>query len=174
MLPEFNSNCNPGTNAAKVPKWWTSAVSTRWWHSVRAVWRIWLLMIITVTKQKGHRQHAFWVTSERRNPAPCIWKHHFYNAIEHEHHFNAERTATKKSESTWTLLRIWQCHGDVCCCLTHSMDGKIFASRQKKKRETSMSADGNGRVDSRMLKRLGDQTTHRAWVAKPSNLIGPL
>lgn len=29
MLPEFNSNCNPGTNAAKVPKWWTSAVSTR-------------------------------------------------------------------------------------------------------------------------------------------------
>lgn len=133
MLPEFNSNCNPGTNAAKVPKWGTSAVSTRWWHSARAVWRIWLLMIITVTKQKGHRQHAFWVTSERRNPAPCIWKHHFYNAIEHEHHFNAERTATKKSESTWTLLRIWQCHGDVCCCLTHSMDGKIFASRQKKK-----------------------------------------
>ena len=36
-----------------------------------------------------------------------------------------------------------------------------------------MSANGNGRVDSRRLKSPTEQTTHRAWVAKTFNLIGP-
>lgn len=133
-------------------------------ESQTAVWEMWLFMMI-------HRRHAFRMTSERINrfisETPIL-----QSKIEHEHHFNVADEQVKMNTPE-NMSMSWRSR------LIHSMDGEISSIEAKekktiKKNKASMWADGNGRVDSRILKSLTGQTTHRAWVAKTFNLIGPL
>lgn len=153
-------------------KWGTSALTINWFttfwhaqcHSMKAMWDVWLLMMIAMTKDMQtaciqdnlwkEKQVHIWSTDLTMQSSTSIismqkqlqWRSQSQNKYSWEY-----GNVMKMSVVAWLIP--WM--------------GKYFALRQKKIKKTSMSADGNGRVDSRIL-----NWTESHWTSNSPSVSG--